>query len=231
MAAVTTVLSAGVALAGLGMNIAQQQKAQQNQKKAQQAAAAAANQMKNIKEENPMANVQVPTLGYELAQQGMERGMMSSLEAAKGGGVEGVIGAVPGIVQAGNEAQLQLSSQLGEAKYQRDVQQATFQQDINARKQEREWAMGAAELQGAQQAAADAAAQKAAATAGMIESAGSLVTGIGGAIGPAYRYRKANTMGTPQNTVGIFRNDVVPAGTTSTNATPNFMSGVYGSGT
>ena len=226
MAAVTTVLSAGVALAGLGMNIAQQQKAQQNQKKAQRAAEAAANELKNVKEENPMASVQVPTLGFDLAQQGMERQTMSAIDAAKGAGAEGVIGAVPSIVQANNEANLQLGAQLGEAKYQRDVNEATLQSGINEREAIAKRQLYGDQVAGAQLAAADAATAKAEAVAGMFESGGQLVSGIGGALGPAYRYRKG-IQGTPQNTTGIFRNNVVPSGTTNTNqsATPNFMYG------
>lgn len=188
MAAVTTVLSAGVALAGLGMNIAQQQKAQQQKKKAERAAQAAANQMKNIKEQNAMAEVGVPTLGYELAQQGMERQAMAGLEAAKGAGAEGVIGAVPGLVGAANEANLQLGAQLGEKQYERDVMKAQVGAGIEERRAEREFALGSSQLMGAQQAAADAEAMRQQAIAGMFESGGQVVSGIGGALGPAYRF-------------------------------------------
>ena len=222
MAAVTTVLSAGVALAGLGMNIAQQQKAQQQKKKAEQAATAAANQFKNIKEQNTMNEVGVPTLGFELAQQGMERQAMAGIEAAKGAGAEGVIGAVPGIVAAGNEANLQLGAQLGEKQFERDVARAQIGAGIEERRAQREGALAETQLIGAQQAAADAEAMKQEAIAGMFKSGEALVGGIGDALGPAYRFRGKGVQGTAENTVGIFPYKV-PAGTTNQGSAPSYM--------
>ena len=199
MAAVTTVLSAGVAVAGLGMNIAQQTKAKQDKKKAEQAAQAAANQFKNIKEQNAMAGVSVPTLGYELAQQAMERQAMAGIEAAKGAGAEGVIGAIPGLVAAGNEANLQLGAQLGEKQFERDVMQAQIGAGIEERRAMREGELYSAQLMGAQQAAADAEASRQQAIAGMFESGGQLVSGIGGALGPAY-FKNRNKSAVPAGT-------------------------------
>jgi type II secretory pathway pseudopilin PulG len=179
MAAVTTVLSAGVALAGLGMNIAQQTKANKQQKQAQMAAQMAANKLKNVKEQNSMAGVTVPTLGYELAQQGMERQAMAGIEAAKGAGAEGVIGAIPGLVDASNMANLQLGAQLGEKQYERDVMQAGIGADIEMRRVEREAGIYSDEIAGAQKAAADAALAKQQAIQGMVGSTTELI-GLGG---------------------------------------------------
>jgi hypothetical protein len=170
MAAVTTALSVAGGLAGMGMNIGQAVKAKKDKEKAQQAASRAAAEIKSIKEQNPFEQVQVPTLGFELAQQNIDRSMQSAIGATKGAGAEGVIGAIPGVLQAGNEAALNLAAQAGEAKYQRDAAQATAQSYINQRATDRKAELGLLDLQGAQSAAAEADARRAAAITGAVES-------------------------------------------------------------
>lgn len=199
MAAVTTALAAGTALAGLGMNIAQYAKANKAQKDAASAASAAANQIANIKEQNPFSQVQVPTLGFDLAQQGLDRSTMSALSAAQGAGAEGVIGAAGNIVSAQNAQNLDLAAQADQAKYQRDAAQAAAQGDINARKSERDFSLGYMKLAGAQQAAATAQENKANAIAGMFGSATSAL-GYANDLAPLYGKNKKKTNGV-QDTV------------------------------
>ena len=170
MAAVTTALSIAGGIAGTGMSIAQAAKAKKDRENAQLAASKAAAELKSIKEQNPFGQVQVPTLGFELAQQNIDRSMQSAIGAAKGAGAEGVIGAIPGVLQVGNEAALNLAAQAGEAKYQRDAAEATAQSYINQRAADRKAELGLLELQGAQSAAAEADARRAAAITGAVES-------------------------------------------------------------
>ena len=173
MAAVTTALAAGTALAGMGMNIGQAVKANKQAKAAASAADAAAKQIASIKEQNPFEKVQVPTLGFDLARQGLDRTTAAALGAAQGAGAEGVIGAASNIVQAQKDQELQLAAQAGEMAMQRDLYEASAQGDINARQAGREAGLGMMKLEGAQQAKADAETRKAEAIAGAVGSFGS----------------------------------------------------------
>lgn len=189
MAAVTTALAAGTALAGVGMNIAQAVKANKDKKAAQGAASAAAAAMKNIKEVNQYAQVQVPTLGFELAQQGIDRSAAAGLGAAQGAGAEGVIGAAGQIQQAVGASELDLSAQAGEAKLSRDMAQAQAGTGIEERRALRESIMYGNELTGAQDAAAAAQTAKVNAITGAVQGAGSALTAFG-SMGDAYKSDK-----------------------------------------
>lgn len=173
MAAATAVISAGVALAGVGLSVNQAVQADKERKRAQQAATAAANRMKNIKEENAFKNIEMPTLGFELAQQSADRAMMSGVQSVQGAGAEAVIGALPGMMQVGSEQQLQLAAQANEAQMNLDLQKAQAQQMANARNTMAQQEMALYELQGAQGAAAQAQANKQAGIAGAVQGLGS----------------------------------------------------------
>lgn len=172
MAAVTAVIGAGVALAGLGMNIAQQQKAKKDQAAAERAAKAAANRLQNITEQNAFKNIETPTLGFEMAQQSMDRQTMAGVNALQAAGPEAVIGGIPGLTEQNREGQMQLAAAANEAQFTTDLYRANAQQDINMRKSLREQQLETSRLEGAQVAAAQAQATEAAAIGGIVESAG-----------------------------------------------------------
>lgn len=182
MPAVTSTI---IALGGLGLSAAQAIKGQQQMKQASQAANQAANELKNIKEFNAFKQVQVPTLGFNLAQQSKAQGTTQALQSLQGAGAEGVIGGVGNVVQAGNEQDLQLASQAQQAQYQRDMAQAEAEQGIQARKQERDYLIGTNKLQSAQMQRAAAEEKRNAAIGGMFESLGGVATGISGLV-PLY---------------------------------------------
>lgn len=210
MAAVTTALSVAGGVAGLGMNIAEAIKAKKAKESAQQAASKAAAQLKGVKEQDVFGQVQVPTLGYELAQQSIDRSSKAAMEAARGAGAEGVIGATGGILQASNEAALNLAAQAGETAFQRDLYQAQNKAGIEQRRAEREALMYGDELAGAQQAAADAQDRRNAAIYGAVQ------TGIGLA-GDIYSttplYKRINTTTTlnPSLSVAGLGSGPIPA--------------------
>jgi hypothetical protein len=207
MAAVTTALSVAGGVAGLGMNVAQAIKAKKDKESAQKAASAAAAQLKGVKEQDAFAQVQVPTLGYELAQQSMDRSTKGAIEAARGAGAEGVIGAVPGVLQASNEAALNLAAQAGETAFNRDLYQAQNKAGIEQRKALREAEIYATELTGAQQAAADAQATRNAAITGAVETGIGLAGDIYGATNLYKKQNKAaNSMGLMNAMGGIQKN-------------------------
>lgn len=225
MAAITSAIAAGTALAGVGMNIGQAVKANKDKKAAQGAASAAAAAMKNIKEVNQFAQVQVPTLGFELAQQGIDRSAASALGAAQGAGAEGVIGATGQIQQAVGASELELSAQAGEAKLQRDMAQAQAGGDIEMRKALRESEMYQSQLSGAQLAAAQAQSNQNAAITGAVQGVGSALGSLQAA-GSAYKGAKS---GTPSDAFKKTKKTVTPnytGGVTGDNGTQVDMTGL-----
>ena len=122
MAAVTSVISAGVALAGTGMSIYQLAQSEQDKKKAQADANNAMSNYANIKEQDVFSGLQVPTMGAELQQQSADRSTAQALQMVSGT-PEMAIGATPGLVQANMEQTRQIGADLDALKYQRDLDQ------------------------------------------------------------------------------------------------------------
>jgi len=139
MAAVTSTL---VALGGVGLSAAQAIKANKDMKKASSQYGLAMNNMKQIKEVNQFKGVQVPTLGFELAQQGQDQQSQQAIAALQGVGAEGVIGGLGQLVGAGNEAYLQQSAMANKAESDIALETAAAGQGIEARKAEREYGIG-----------------------------------------------------------------------------------------
>lgn len=156
MAAITSTIAAGVSLAGMGMSAAQAINAKKQAKEAENAAKAAANDIMGLKEQNPFTALQVPTLGTELAQQGLDRAAQNALQVSQGAGAEGVIGGVGQITQGMGANELDLAAQANDLAYKRDVNQATAQTDINKRQVERQSDLLNERLKGSQLARANA---------------------------------------------------------------------------
>ena len=173
MAAVT---GAVIAVAGLGMSAAQAIKANKDMKTADNAAKAAKNELSKISETNAFKQVQVPTLGFNLAQQSQAQRSASALSAVQSAGAEGVIGGVGQIMQAGNEQDLQLAAQADEAKFKRDAMQADAEMGISARKQERDLIIGTNEVASQEARRSQAETNRNAAIEGMFASAGAAVS-------------------------------------------------------
>ena len=179
-----------LAIAGLGMGAAQFISSQNAQKKANQAAAKAADDYSKITEQNPWSAVQVPTLGFDLAQQGIDRQTAASVNALQGIGAEGVIGGIGTVAAQNNQSELELAAQANELEYQRNAYQAEAQSKINERKVGREEGLISSRISGAQAASAQAQANKNSAIAGMVGSLGSAVSsGITGS--DLYKTQKA----------------------------------------
>ena len=149
MPAATTIIAAAGAAASAGQAIA----ANQRRKKAEAAIKEAASRLSGLKETDYSAGLQIPTMGYNLAQQGIQQQEASGIQALKEAGAAGVIGGIPSMNQATNEAQLELAAGLNEAQYNRDLYRAQNRQAIEGRKLERNYEMGMGQLQGAQLAA------------------------------------------------------------------------------
>ena len=173
----TASLVAGLAssLLGTGLSIAQLVQANKQKKAAQNAAAAAKQQFMNIQEKNTFAEVQPPTEVFNRFREQQDRQIQAATKAAQGAGAEGVIGAIPGILQAGTEAGLNVAAQQEEAASKIKLAGAQAQAEAEARKALAQREFISEEVTGASKAAATAQANKNAA----IES---IFSGIGGGI-------------------------------------------------
>ena len=165
-----------MALGGLGISAAQAMSQNKAMKKADAASQKASNYIKGITEQNAFKQVQVPTLGTQLAQQSQAQTEAQTINMLQGAGAEGVIGGAGQLVNANNQAGLQMAAQLDQMQYERDAMQAQAQQGINARKQEREFEVGMGEKQDAEMRRAQAEANRNAAIEGAVGFAGSALT-------------------------------------------------------
>ena len=173
MAAVTSTI---VALGGLGLSAAQAIKSNKDMGIAQKASQKASSDLKSIKEQNQFKAVQVPTLGFDLAQQASAQRDAQALSAIQGAGAEAVIGAVGQVAQAGVNEDLQLAASAQNAQYERDLQQANAGQGIEARRGEREFNIGMGDKSDAEMRRYEAQMRKTAAIEGMFGAAGSALT-------------------------------------------------------
>lgn len=146
MPAVTSIIAAAGAAASAGQAIA----ANQRRKKDEAAAKEAASRLSGLKETDYSAGLQVPTMGYDLAQQGIQQQEASGIQALKESGAAGVIGGIPSMNQATNEAQLQLAADLNQAEYNRDLYRSQNRQGIEGRKMERQYDIGMGQVMGSQ---------------------------------------------------------------------------------
>jgi hypothetical protein len=180
MAAVTSTL---VALGGVGLSAAQAIKANKDMKKASSQYGMAMNQMKQIKETNQFKGVQVPRLGFELAQQGQDQQTQQAIAALQGTGAEGIIGGIGQLVGAGNEAYLQQAAQANQAQYQRDMAQAEAGQGIEARRSVREFEIGSQEAMDANMRRAQSESNRNTAIESAFTSLGAAAGGIDKMVG------------------------------------------------
>jgi len=180
MAAVTSTL---VALGGVGLSAAQAIKANKDMKKAASQYDLANKNLKAIKETNQFKGVQVPRLGFELAQQGQDQQTQQAIAALQGTGAEGIIGGIGQLVGAGNEAYLQQAAQANQTQFQRDMAQAEAGQGIEARRAEREYNIGTNEAMDASIRRAESEANRNAAIGSAFGSLGAAAEGIDGMIG------------------------------------------------
>lgn len=186
MAAVTAAIAAGTTLAGMGINVAQLVKQNKLQEQASKAAEGIGAKLGDMQMGNAYEGLQVPTMGYDLAQQGLDRQTMAALQTAQGAGAEGVIGGVGRINEAANEQELKLMAGLQEAEFNRDKLRAQGQQYADAVNLENARNLEIMRLQGAQQAAEQAALNKQQAIKGLVSGA---VSGLGyaDALVPLYK--------------------------------------------
>lgn len=169
MAAVTGTI---VALGGLGVSAAQAIGQNKAMKKAEAASKQATKELKSISEQNAFKQLQVPTLGTQLAQQSQAQRETQAMNMLQGAGAEGVIGGIGQLAVAGEQSDLQNAARLDDLKYERDAMQAQAQQGINQRKQERDFNISFGEKQDAEWRRAQAEKNRNAAIVSAFDFAG-----------------------------------------------------------
>lgn len=191
MAAVTGTI---VALGGLGVSAAQAISQNKAMKKAEAASLKASQELKSISEQNAFKQLQVPTLGTQLAQQSQAQREAQAVNMLQGAGAEGVIGGAGQLAIAGEQSDLQNAARLDELKFERDAMQAQAQQGINSRKQQRDFEIGFGEKQDAEYRRAQAEANRNAAIESAVGFAGSALTSASKLV-PLYGNKTATSDG------------------------------------
>jgi hypothetical protein len=141
-------------------------KGAQAQAEANQAASNAANRMAQLEQLNAFKDLQIPTLGLDLAQQNIQQKQSQDVRALQEMGPAGVLGGLTGTQQQAQAQNLQLAALANEAQYNRDVAVRQQQQAINAEKTARLANLEQQRLAGAQAAATRGAQEQQAAISG-----------------------------------------------------------------
>lgn len=169
---VATAILGGIALAGGATNIIQGANAKAE---AKQAAGKAAQSLAQMQEADKFKNLQVPTLGLEMAQQNVQARQAQQLQGLKDIGAAGVLGGLTAINQQGQVEDLQLAAQAQEAQFARDYAQAQNAQGVEQRNLTRQAGLEQQRLTGAQAAAAYGQQQINAGIQGVAETAGNVL--------------------------------------------------------
>lgn len=172
MPAASTIILGGIAAGGSAMNIIQGANAKSE---ANQAAAKAAQSIAQMQEADKFRNLQVPTLGLEMAQQNVQARQAQQLQGLKDIGAAGVLGGLTALNQQGQQEDLALSAQAQQAQYARDLAQAENAQGVEQRNLARQTALEQQRLTGAQNAAAYGQSQINAGIQGLAQTAGNIM--------------------------------------------------------
>jgi len=157
MAAVTSFIAAGTALGGLGLSIDQKLKSTKAMKRAQDAQDAAVAEMKALEFQDTFPELQVPTLGAELAFQQQQQGLKTGIEALQEQGPTGALGGVTKLEQARSKQALQTAARLEDQEARLDLIRQQNEQDIANRNVAKNLGISQQEAMGAGLAARDAA--------------------------------------------------------------------------
>jgi hypothetical protein len=172
MPTASTIILGSIAAGGSALNIIQGANAKSE---AKQAASAAAQSIAQMQEEDKFRNLQLPTLGLEMAQQNVQARQAQQLEGLRDIGAAGVLGGLTAINTQGQAQDLALSAQAQEAQYARDFAQAQNAQAIEQRNMARQAGLEQQRLVGAQNAAAYGQSQINAGIQGLAQTAGSVM--------------------------------------------------------
>jgi hypothetical protein len=177
--ATAAAIGLGIAAAGSGYQIYQGEQAKSEASKAAEQAAA---KMAGVTEANQLQDLQIPTLGLEMAQENIQARQQGEIQALRDIGAAGVLGGLTASSENARRADLALAEQAQQAQYQRDLALKQNAQQIESNRVQRDFGMYGGQLAGAQTARAEGAAMSNAGLSGIINvglQGASMATGGG----------------------------------------------------
>lgn len=150
--ATSTAIGLGVAAAASGYQIYQ---GQQAKNQAEQAAQAAQDQLAKVSEANTLQDLQIPTLGLDMAQENIQADQQATLQALQEGGASTLLGGLTASGENARKQNLALAAQAQDAQYQRDLMVKQNAQQLESNRVQREAGLLGSQLAGAQQARAE----------------------------------------------------------------------------
>jgi hypothetical protein len=163
--ATSTAIGLGIAAAGSGYQMYQGEQAKSEASKAAEQAAA---KLAGVTEANQFQDLQIPTLGLDMAQENIQARQQGEIQALQDIGAAGVLGGLTASSENARKADLDLAAEAQKAQYQRDLMVKQNAQQIESNRAQRQFGMYGNELAGAQVARAEGAALKNAGLSGLI---------------------------------------------------------------
>lgn len=163
--ATAAAIGLGIAAAGSGYQMYQGEQAKSEASKAAEQAAA---KMAGVTEANELQDLQIPTLGLEMAQENIQARQQGEIQALRDIGAAGVLGGLTASSENARRADLDLAAEAQKAQYQRDLMVKQNAQQIESNRAQRQFGMYGNELAGAQVARAEGAAMSNAGLTGLI---------------------------------------------------------------
>jgi hypothetical protein len=153
--ATSTAIGLGVAAAGSAYQIYQ---GEQAKNEAAQAAQTAQDQLAKVTEANQFQDLQIPTLGLDMAQENIQARQAGEIQALQDIGAAGVLGGLTASSENARKQDLELAAQAQDAQYQRDLMVRQNAQQLESNRVQRESGLLGSQLAGAQTARAEGAA-------------------------------------------------------------------------
>jgi hypothetical protein len=150
--ATSTAIGLGVAAAASGYQIYQ---GEQAKNEAAQAAQTAQDQLAKVTEANQFQDLQIPTLGLEMAQENIQARQAGEIQALRETGAAGVLGGITASGENARKEDLALAAQGQEAQYQRDIMVRQNAQQLESNRAQRQAGLYGSQLAGAQAARAE----------------------------------------------------------------------------
>ena len=152
---------------------------------------------------NQFAALRAPDKGAKLALDSVDRSAQQNIEAAKEGGLRGVVGSAGRVQQGVTDAAAKIAAQLDEVQLQIDNKFLSEEQKTDLRNKQKNLQLAASRLQGAQRAGAAGSQQ---AMAGLGQMAGGAFSAIAGGIENSNLYKKDDGKGTFVDDSGTLQN-------------------------
>ncbi len=174
-------MALGIALgiAKIGMGGVNMVAGSQASTQAMRDAARFGQQIANTDFVNQFAALRAPDKGAKLALDSVDRSAQQNIEAAKEGGLRGVVGSAGRVQQGVTDAAAKIAAQLDEVQLQIDNKFLSEEQKTDLRNKQKNLQLAASRLQGAQRAGAAGSQQ---AMAGLGQMAGGAFSAIAGGI-------------------------------------------------